>query len=91
MFSIVIHTDVILNSNAQIRLFTGTYTEGTANGFFIFDLNRESGTFTLVSGNDAGQNPSYFCISKNNKFIYAANEVGEFQRSQRRRGNCPKL
>jgi len=65
-------------SNAQIRLFTGTYTEGTTNGFFIFDLNRETGTFTLVSGNDAGPNPSYFCISKNNKFIYAANEVGNF-------------
>jgi 6-phosphogluconolactonase len=66
-------------SNGQIRLFTGTYTEGTVNGLFIFDLNRESGTFTLVSGNDAGPNPSYFCISKNNKFIYAANEVGDFK------------
>ncbi len=66
------------NANGQIRLFTGTYTEGPQKGLFIFDLDREAGTFKLVSGNDAGPNPSYFCISKKNGFIYAANEVGDF-------------
>ena len=66
------------SSNDTIRLFTGTYTKGDQKGFFIFDLNRSAGTFKLVSGNDAGPNPSYFCISGNNKFIYAANEVGKF-------------
>jgi 6-phosphogluconolactonase len=66
-------------SNDTIRLFTGTYTKGTQKGFFIFDLNRSDGTFKVVSENDAGPNPSYFCISRNNKFIYAANEVGRFR------------
>jgi 6-phosphogluconolactonase len=66
-------------SNDTIRLFTGTYTEGTKNGFFIFDLNREAGTYKLVSEADAGPNPSYFCISGNGNFIYAANEVGDFK------------
>ena len=65
-------------SNGQIRLFAGTYTEGTQKGFFIFDLDREAGTFKLVSGNDAGPNPSYFCISNKKGIIYAANEVEEF-------------
>lgn len=65
-------------SNDTIRLFTGTYTEGTGKGFFIFDLNRQRGTFKLISENDAGPNPSYFCISKKGGFIYAANEVEKF-------------
>jgi 6-phosphogluconolactonase len=65
-------------SNGQIRLFAGTYTEGAQKGFFIFDLDREAGTFKLVSGNDAGPNPSYFCISNKKGIIYAANEVEEF-------------
>jgi 6-phosphogluconolactonase len=65
-------------SNDPIRLFTGTYTEGAQKGLFIFDLNRVAGTFKLISENDAGPNPSYFCISKRNGFIYAANEVSEF-------------
>jgi 6-phosphogluconolactonase len=77
IFSIILSS--FSTSNDPIRLFTGTYTEGTKNGFFVFDLNREAGTFKLISENDAGPNPSYFCISKKNGFIYAANEVSEFK------------
>jgi 6-phosphogluconolactonase len=65
-------------SSDPIRLFAGTYAEGAKKGFFVFDLNREAGTFKLISENDAGPNPSYFCISKKNGIIYAANEVSEF-------------
>ena len=62
--------------NSQtIRLFAGKYTETGEKGFYIFDLNREAGTFKLISESDAGPNPSYFCISKKNGLIYAANEV----------------
>jgi 6-phosphogluconolactonase len=66
------------SSNYPIRLFTGTYAEGATKGFFVFDLNLEAGTYKLISSNDAGPNPSYFCISKKNGFIYASNEVSEF-------------
>jgi len=76
---LLIIMSTFVTGNAQIRLFTGTYTEGPRNGFYIFDLNRETGTFTLVSSSDAGPNPSYFCISKKNTIIYAANEVMEFK------------
>lgn len=76
---LLIIMSTFLTGNAQIRLLTGTYTEGTRNGFYIFDLNRETGTFTLVSSSDAGPNPAYFCISKKNSIIYAANEVEKFK------------
>ena len=78
-FILVIIMSSCFISNGQIRLFTGTYAEGAKKGFFVFDLNREAGTFKLISENDAGPNPSYFCISKKNGFIYAANEVSEFK------------
>jgi 6-phosphogluconolactonase len=66
--------------NSQIiRLFTGTFTEAGEKGLYLFDLNREEGTFKLVSELDAGPNPSYFCISKKNGLIYAANEVMNFK------------
>ena len=61
-----------------IRLFAGTYTETGEKGLYLFDLNREAGTFKLVSEADAGPNPSYFCISKKKGLIYAADEVMEF-------------
>ena len=66
--------------NSQpIRLFTGKYTEAGEKGLYLFDLNREEGTFKIVSESDAGPNPSYFCISRKNELIYAANEVMNFK------------
>lgn len=62
-----------------IRLFAGQYTESGEKGLFIFDLNREEGTYKLLSESDAGPNPSYFCISKRRGLIYAANEVSQFK------------
>jgi len=62
-----------------IRLFAGTYTEAGEKGLYLFDLNREEGTFKVISSSDAGPNPSYLCISKKNGLIYAANEVMKFK------------
>ena len=61
-----------------IRLFAGTYTEKGEKGMYLFDLNREQGTFKLLAEADAGPNPSYFCISRKKNLIYAADEVMEF-------------
>jgi 6-phosphogluconolactonase len=65
--------------NETIRLFAGSFTESGENGFNILDLNREAGTFKILSESDAGPNPSYFCISEKKKMIYVANEVMEFK------------
>jgi 6-phosphogluconolactonase len=65
-------------SNKPIRLFAGTYTETGQKGLYLFDLSPEAGTFRLLSEADAGPNPSYFCVSKEKKLIYAADEAMEF-------------
>jgi 6-phosphogluconolactonase len=68
------------SGNCQnIRFFTGKYTEAGGKGLCLLDLNRKEGTFNLISEADAGPNPSYFCISKKNGLIYAANEVMKFK------------
>lgn len=61
-----------------IHLFAGRYTETGGNGMFLLDLNREAGTFTLLSEADGGPSPSYFCISKKRNIVYAADEVMQF-------------
>lgn len=65
-----------------VRLFAGKFTGSGEKGFYIFDLNRDEGTFKLLSESDAGPNPSYFCISKKNGLIYASNEVMNFNGTQ---------
>jgi 6-phosphogluconolactonase len=59
----------------------GTYTNGgsTSKGVYVYRLYEETGKlaylneFTTVD-DTAFTNPSYLCVSDNNKFVYAVNE-----------------
>ncbi len=63
--------------NAQTsRLYAGTYAGQGEKGLQVIDVDFAKGTFIKVSENDAGNNPSYICISKKRSIIYAVNEVG---------------
>ncbi len=80
IFVVVFLLMITVKSYSQpVRLFAGRYTETGGNGLFVFDLNKESGTFKLLSEADAGPSPSYFCISKRRSLIYAADEVMTFK------------
>jgi 6-phosphogluconolactonase len=59
-------------------LFAGGFTEGNGKGLFLFDFSEGDGSLKLISENDAGPDPSFFCFSGDQKMIYAANEVMEF-------------
>jgi 6-phosphogluconolactonase len=63
-------------SGQSSRLLVGGYAEKGEKGLLIVDVDFAKGTFTTVSECDAGNNPSYFCISKKRSLIYAVNEVG---------------
>jgi 6-phosphogluconolactonase len=68
--------------NEIIRLYASKDTEAGEKGFYLFDLNPKAGKFNLISSCEAGPNPSYFCVSKKNGLIYAANEVSNFKGSR---------
>ncbi|TAL66981.1 MAG: lactonase family protein [Bacteroidetes bacterium] len=84
-FNLIVYSILIIlmfstSCNCQpIRLLAGKYTKEGEKGLYLLDLNREKGTFKLLSESDAGPNPTYYCISKKNGLIYAANEVTEFK------------
>ena len=81
--TIILIMMVSTSCNSQpIRLFAGRYTETGGNGLYLLDLNLDKGIFKLLSETDAGPSPSYFCISKKKTWIYAANEVMEFNGSK---------
>jgi len=66
-----------LSVNGQTsRLYVGKYTGQNEKGLHIIDVDLANGTFKPVSEGDAGNNPSYLCISKKRSLIYAINEVG---------------
>lgn len=70
----------IVNLKAQnpiYYLLVGTYTDGGANdGIYVYRFNPNKGEATFVSKTSGVQNPSWLCISKDGKFVYAVNENG---------------
>jgi len=56
-------------------LVVGTYTTGSSKGIVVYRFYTQSGKLAYLSQIDGVTNPSYLTISKNNKFIYAVNEV----------------
>lgn len=64
-------------SNAQTyTLFIGTYTGSGSRGIYVYHFNANTGNADWVSNTDSIENPSYLAISKNGKYVYAANETG---------------
>jgi 6-phosphogluconolactonase len=58
-------------------LVVGTYTKGTSKGIIVYRFYVETGKLAYLSEIDDVSNPSYLCLSKDNKFIYAVNEDGK--------------
>lgn len=64
---------------AEYRVFVGTYTGQESRGIysFSFDASKEkAGVLRLVA---EAENPSFLAIHPNRRFLYAANEVNEFE------------
>jgi 6-phosphogluconolactonase len=57
-------------------LVIGTYTKGTSKGIYVYRFYTETGKLAYLS-QVATSNPSYLCVSSNNKFVYAVNEDGK--------------
>ncbi len=58
--------------------YVGTYTDGDGKGIYLYKMNTESGEVDLISVTENIDNPSYLAIDKQNKYLYAANEVADF-------------
>ncbi|MDP8242869.1 MAG: lactonase family protein [Candidatus Hinthialibacter antarcticus] len=59
-------------------LFVGMYTSNDAKGVHVFGVDEDCTSFTQLAVGEA-VNPSYLAVHPNKKFVYAVNEVGEFE------------
>lgn len=58
-------------------LLIGTYTKGKSKGIYVYRFYTETGRMAFLNEIDDVSNPSYLCVSANNKFVYAVNEDGK--------------
>src|ERR1700760_239943 len=55
-------------------LVIGTYTTGSSKGIYVYRFYTETGKIAYLNEIDDIKNPSYVCVFKNNRFVYAVNE-----------------
>lgn len=74
----------------KMRFYVGTYTqpikfgtgqilEGKGKGIYIIELDMESGSLSNLGLVAETPNPSYLIVDANKKYLYAVNELKEYQ------------
>ncbi len=64
-------------ASTTFDLLIGTYTKGQSKGIYVYRFYSETGKMAYLNEIDDVSNPSYLCVSANNKFVYAVNENGK--------------
>jgi 6-phosphogluconolactonase len=61
----------------ELTLFIGTYTSTTSEGIYTYRMNSETGQLTKFSSIKS-ENPSFLTLDRSKRFLYAVNEVPQF-------------
>ena len=64
---------------AELLVYIGTYTRGESKGIYIYKMDLDSGALTPVGVIDAGPNPSFLAVHPDHRFLYAVNEIAEYE------------
>jgi 6-phosphogluconolactonase len=73
------HRLVFIGTYTQpIRFGTGKILQGKGEGIYVYDLDTLSGYMKLHNVVEAGPNPSYLTFDASHSFLYAVNELKEF-------------
>lgn len=72
------------SANGKLKVYAGTYTsavDGSANGegIYLFEMNARSGEFSEPRLVAKTPNPSWLSIHPSKKFLYAINEVNNYE------------
>jgi 6-phosphogluconolactonase len=62
----------------DITVYFGTYTRGESKGIYSAQLNPDTGALTALELAAPAVNPSFLALHPGGRFLYAANEVPEF-------------
>ena len=63
----------------ELPVYVGTYTSGKSEGIYLCSLNLASGALKLVATTRGVKDPSYLALAPSGRFLYAVNEVEEFE------------
>ena len=74
------HQKLYIGTYTQPILFgTGDILEGKGKGIYLLDLDEDTGALAIGQVTGPAPNPSYLCLTRDRRFLYAVNELKEFQ------------
>lgn len=68
---------------AELRVYVGTYTRGPSEGIYVFRMNLTDGSLRLLGTAGGVVNPSFLALHPKGTFLYAVDEVGDYQNTGR--------
>jgi 6-phosphogluconolactonase len=63
----------------DLLAYVGTYTRGGSEGIYLYRVDPESGAMEPLGLAARTENPSYLAIHPSAPYLYAVNELGEFE------------
>ena len=73
------HPNAIKSLFKDVSLYVGTYTNNNrSEGIYLYRMNLASGKLERLSSTPGISNPAFLAIDPSKRFLYAANESGEF-------------
>ena len=69
----------IAASKTDLQLFVGTYTGAKSRGIYTCRFNPETGQISVEGLAAETPNPTFLAIHPNKRFLYAANEISNFE------------
>jgi 6-phosphogluconolactonase len=66
-------------SRSSYLMYVGTYTGPNGKGIYAYRFNAATGQATRVGPVAETPNPSFLAIDPNQRFLYAANEISDYQ------------
>jgi 6-phosphogluconolactonase len=62
----------------ELLVYVGTYTNGKSEGIYVYRMDLTGGDLRHAATVKGVSNPSFLAIDSKRRFLYAANESGEF-------------
>ena len=62
----------------KLIVYIGTYTTGKSKGIYIYQMDTTTGKLTAAGNGPETANPSFIAIAPSHKFLYAANEISDY-------------
>src|SRR5580698_5082372 len=77
LFPVLIYAQQKKTAPSTYDLLIGTYTKGKSKGIYVYRFYSETGKLAYLNEIDDVSNPSYLCVTDDEKFVYAVNENGK--------------